>query len=467
MAKKKGGMSQLDMLLGLVCAIFFLDTIPSVATMGWPVITWTLIVGVLFFLTGSLCCAELGARYPDDGGFAGWAARAFGPKMGARIGYIYWACNAVWLSSNATLFVQVLQATFGLELDKVTSTIVNLVVVYTMLAILTLPSKSTTMMYNYGAIVKILIGVGVIVAGVICFTRNGTQANPFSAQELVPTLGAAITFIPALIYNFLGFETTAANGRMENPARDVPRAAIKNVVLVAALYILTSIAMLWALPVGEINITTGVVDQLRFGLGSTGIAGIIVSILGFLYLTVIFLQGMLWVGAPCNTAAVAGETGELPRVFRKRNKAGQPIGVIIISGVMATLMTLASSMISGDAETVFWAIFSCTSLLLIIPYIVNFEAYFRLRKTDTTTPTPYKFPGGKVFSTIAIRIAEFIAIATCVLFVWVPGVPIDMTQFTFVVAGVVVVLGLGEILLKVAEKQRKKAEPEAETEPQA
>ena len=71
MAKKKsgnGGMSQLDMLLGLICAIYFLDTIPSGTNMGWTSITWILIVGALFFFTGSLTCAELGAAYPDDGG---------------------------------------------------------------------------------------------------------------------------------------------------------------------------------------------------------------------------------------------------------------------------------------------------------------------------------------------------------------------------------------------------------------
>ena len=92
MARKKkggsGGMSQMDMLLGLVCAIFFLDTIPSVATMGWASITWIVIVGIFFFFTGSLTCAELGAAYPDDGGFSGWAARAFGPKMGDRKSFV-------------------------------------------------------------------------------------------------------------------------------------------------------------------------------------------------------------------------------------------------------------------------------------------------------------------------------------------------------------------------------------------
>jgi hypothetical protein len=54
-------------------------------------------------------------------------------------------------------------------------------------------------------------------------------------------------------------------------------------------------------------------QTLTAGLGSGGIAGGIVMLLGILYLSVLFIQGMLWVGAPCNTAAVGGDTGELPK----------------------------------------------------------------------------------------------------------------------------------------------------------
>lgn len=448
-------MSQRDMILGIVCAIFFLDTIPSVATMGWASITWLFIVGIFFF-TGSLACAELGTAYPNDGGFAGWCARAFGPKMGARVGYIYWVCNAVWLSSNATLFVQIFQITFGIQLSKFAAVLFNLIVVYAMLAILLLPSKNSKFMYNYGAIVKILIEVALVVAGVICFTRGGDAANPFQPKEMIPTLGASIAFIPALIYNMLGFETSAANGRMENPARDVPRGAVKNGLLVISLYVLTSIAMLWAIPVKDVNITTGIIQTLQAGFGSGGIMGGVVILVGILYLSVLFIQGMLWVGAPCNTASIAGDTGELPVVFSKRNKNGKPVGVIIISAVLATLMTFAANLISGSAEQTFWAIFSCTSLMLLIPYIINFEAYFKLRRTDKTTVRPYVFPSPSWFSVTLVRIAELIAVITCILFVWVPGAPVDVTQLTFVVIGVVVLLVLGEILLKVAEKQRAK-----------
>ena len=40
------------------------------------------------------------------------------------------------------------------------------------------------------------------------------------------------------------------------------------------------------------------------------------------------------------------------------------------------------------------------------------------------------------------------------LFVWTPGVPINMTQLVFVVIGAAVVLGLGVVLMKVAEKEK-------------
>ena len=309
-------------------------------------------------------------------------------------------------------------------------------------------------MYNYGAIAKIAIGIGLVIAGIICFARNGgSKMNPFSLGALKPTLGAALIYIPSLVYNFLGFETSAANGRMDNPARDVPRAAIKNVLIVGALYIVSYTAMLWALPVKDVNITTGIIQTMQAGFGTSGIMGGVVVMAGIVYLSIIFIQGMLWIGAPCNTAAIAGETGDLPKIFTKRNKMVSPSALSVISGVMATLMTLASNLITGSAEDVFWAIFSCTSLLLIIPYIVNFEAYFKLKKTDKETPRPYVFPGPKWLSTLLIRIAELIAIGTCVLFVWTPGVPVNMTQLVFVVIGTVVVLGLGVILMKKAEKE--------------
>lgn len=451
-----GGMSQLDMLLSLVCAIFFLDTIASTATMGWASVTFYIIVGLVFFFPGSLTVAELGSAYPEDGGMAGWIARAFGPKMGARMGYIYWACNALWLSSNSTLFVNVFCQVFNLELSSWANTIFNLAIIWAIVFLLMRPAKGTTAMFNYGAIVKMIIGIGLVVSAIAFVMKNGAPANPPSLAAMKPTLGSSIAFIPALVYNFLGFETASANGTMENPGRDVPKAALKNVILVCALYIVSVSAMLCVLPTDNISIIRGIIDAFRTGLGSSPVVTALIYLVGILFLSVLFIQGMLWVAAPCNTAAVAAETGDLPKVFQKRNKHGQPSNVLIISGFMGTAMTFMGSLMSGSAEEMFWAIFSCTSFLLLIPYLLNFQAYLKLKKTDKTTPRPYVFPGPSWLAVFFTRVGQFIVLATMVLFVWTPGVPLNMTQFLFVVIGVIIVLALGEVLLKVAEKQRGK-----------
>ena len=60
---------------------------------------------------------------------------------------------------------------------------------------------------------------------------------------------------------------------------------------------------------------------------------------------------------------------------------------------------------------------------------------------------------GALASSISHDSHNVIAIGTCVLFVWTPGVPVNMTQLVFVVIGTVVVLGLGVILMKKAEKE--------------
>ena len=70
---------------------------------------------------------------------------------------------------------------------------------------------------------------------------------------------------------------------------------------------------------------------------------------------------------------------------------------------------------SGSAEEMFWSIFSCTSFLLLIPYLLNFEAFLKLRRTDKTTVRPYIFPGPSWFAVLMVRIGEFIILATMFL----------------------------------------------------
>ena len=447
--KAKKGISQFDMLCSLITAIFFVDTIASVATMGFASITWNLIVAVIFFLPGSLTVAELGAAYPDNGGFYSWIKRAFGMMWGARIGWIYWACNSIWISSVATLIVNVFCQVFFLEPPKFVLTIVNIAVIWAIIFMAARPNESAQKLTNFSCIAKFVLGGCLIAAAGFYLMSGNAMANTFSLQAMTPTFGAAIVFIPALIYNFLGFEVACSNAaELENPARDVPKAAMKNCVLVTALYVVTVFAMLVILPVDSISIIGGLVDAYRIGFGGSAFSTGLSYVLGVLFILVLFCQGMMWILSVCRVARESAISGELPATLAKQNKHGAPLGALIVSGLIASSMSIASSFLSGSAEVIFWSIFSCTSFLLLIPYLINFEAYLKLKRTDTKTPRPYTFPGPTWLATVFVRIGELVCLSTMLLFIWVPGTPFDVQTGMFVLLGIVATLGIGEIILR-------------------
>lgn len=319
-----------------------------------------------------------------------------------------------------------------------------------MVFVATRPMDNSQKIINFSAIAKLCLGIGLVIAAILYLMRNDFEfANPITLDRFVPTFGQSIVFIPALIYNFLGFESmSAAGSAMENPGRDVPRAALKNCLLVSGLYIVTVLAMLAIIPIGDISIIQGLVDCFRIGFGNSFVMNALVYGIGAVFVTVLFCQGMMWILTVCRVSAETALTGELPRIFAKTHKNGSPIGSLVIAGFVASAMTLVASSMSGSAEEMFWSIFSCTSFLLLIPYLLNFEAFLKLRRTDKTTVRPYIFPGPSWFAVLMVRIGEFIILATMFLFIWVPGTPFNFKQSMFVLVGIVLTLAAGELITR-------------------
>lgn len=79
---KSKGLKGLDVFLGMICLLFFLDTCSPMAAMGVTAITWAIILMLIFYIPSGLITAELGAAYPDDGGMYSWVKRAYGKRWG-------------------------------------------------------------------------------------------------------------------------------------------------------------------------------------------------------------------------------------------------------------------------------------------------------------------------------------------------------------------------------------------------
>ena len=445
------GLKRIDIVLGLICAVFFIDTVSPVSQMGPAAITWMIIMAALFFFPGSLTVAELGSTYPENGGFYAWIKRAYGKAWGARITWMYWSCNAIWISSVATFTSTVFCQLFIPDVTMLVQNIMNIVLIWLMVFVASRPMKNSTFFINASAVIKLGMAAGMVVAAFAVLSKNGfVPANSMSWADFKPTYGQTLYFLPALIYNFLGFESmSAATSEMKNPAKDVPKAALNNVLIVTGLYIVAVLAMLSIQPIENISLVKGVMDAFMIGFGSSPIMKFVIYTIGLLFVLVLFTQGMLWILTVCRVSAETALNYELPMAFAKMHpKNNTPVGSLILAGLVATSVNIIYGFMSSSAEEMFWTIFSCTSIILLIPYLINFEAFLKLRKEDTTTPRPYTFPGPKGLVTLITRVAQIIILLSILFFVWVPGEPFNMKLGLSVIIGVILTLGAGEIITK-------------------
>lgn len=444
----------LDMTLFTVCAILVMDTLAPSAAIGPSSISWWLITLVLFFIPYGLITAELGTTYPEQGGLYIWVKKAFGEKWAARTTWLYWINVALWMPSVYILFAGMFAQLFFPEMGLWWQILIGIIMTWITVWIGSITLETSKWVPNIGAIIKALIMVVIGVGAFIYAGKNGV-ANDLSFGNILPEWGAGLAFLPVIVYNFMGFELmSSASEEMKNPGKDIPRAIIISGALIAAFYLLGTVGILMALPLGGLGLISGIIDTLRVLLGESGIGGALVMVLGVAALYSFLANMVTWTMGANRTANEAAKEGELPAVFGKEHPVYKtPIGAFIITGIVSTAVMVIYGFMAGSAEDLFWTLFAFSSMVFLLPYLVMFPAFLKLRKIDPDVERPYKVPGGKLFITIMSVICEIFILQAVVFFVYVPGEPIDWAYATPVLIGVILTVIVGEVLIAVGKKK--------------
>jgi len=444
----------LDMTLFTVCAILVMDTLAPSAAIGPSSISWWLITLVLFFIPYGLITAELGTTYPEQGGLYIWVKKAFGEKWAARTTWLYWINVALWMPSVYILFAGMFAQLFFPEMGLWWQILIGIIMTWITVWIGSITLETSKWVPNIGAIIKALIMVVIGVGAFIYAGKNGV-ANDLSFGNILPEWGAGLAFLPVIVYNFMGFELmSSASGEMKNPGKDIPRAIIISGALIAAFYLLGTVGILMALPLDGLGLISGIIDTLRVLLGESGIGGALVMVLGVAALYSFLANMVTWTMGANRTANEAAKEGELPAVFGKEHPVYKtPVGAFIITGIVSTAVMVIYGFMAGSAEDLFWTLFAFSSMVFLLPYLVMFPAFLKLRKIDPDVERPYKVPGGKLFITIMSVICEIFILQAVVFFVYVPGEPIDWAYATPVLIGVILTVIVGEVLIAVGKKK--------------
>jgi amino acid transporter len=443
---------QRDMVLFTVSAILLLDTLTAAASVGAPSVFWWIFLGVIFFIPFALICAEMGCAYPEQGGIYAWIRDGYGGRWASRATWCYWVNTAVWMPAIFILFAGVFKQMFFPELSLGWQIAIGVILTWLAVAVNVVALDVGKWIPNLGAILKVIIFLAII-AGAFVYVQDHGMANPLTFETLKPDWGNSLQYIPAIIYGMLGFElVSAGSDEMRDPARDVPRSILISGVIILVLYLLGTMAVLAAIPAGDINLVEGLIDTLHLFFGGSEVGKLFVLALGIGALFTFFSNGVTW-ALGCNRAAAeAAMEGELPRIFALESKnLGTPIGAAVLMGLVSTFVLIMYGFMSGSNEDLFWSLFAFSAVIFLLPYEGMLMTFVKMRITDPDHPRPYRVPGGLGAARAAAWICFAVLALSIVLFMYTPGEGMEWP----VLAGVIITLAIGEVVIRFSENHKK------------
>ena len=453
-AAKVKKLGAIDLFLGIIMFMLFLDSGTAASAMGINGIIWYVILAVIFFLPMALINAELGSTYPSDGGLYHWVNISIGADNACRTTWYYWLNNALCTASGSIFIMDVicnmLKMLTGIEVSFTVYLGLSCVLAWIFVLVAIRPQHESVLVRNIGGIAKLSIVAALLLCAAVFMVKNGGQsATPISASDFRPTIGAAFVFFPALIYNVVGFDAISAvgGGNIKNPGRDLPRMMILSLIVLVAIYILFTLAMCFITPYEEIDIINGILNC--FVITFPGAFGKALYILiGIVFLYTLLTQQPSWMQAAGYMAIESSKNHELPKVFGTVTKKDAPFGSIILMGIVATVVIVSYGVLAAAAGSsagdLFWTLFSFTNLIFLLPFLLCFSAFIALRKNDKETVRAFRFPGSDGFGIFCARFCQAALIFTMLLFFWVPGQPIDWTTDIALAIGFAIGFGLGE-----------------------
>ena len=233
-------------------------------------------------------------------------------------------------------------------------------------------------------VVTTLIKIIPLFAVVVLVAMRLGGGQPVKPLAPAPITLAGIAGAAALmLFSLTGFESAAVVSTSTNNAEEtVPRATIVGTGLTGAIYFGATLATLLLLPSAVAGASSApFADAIApaLGTGAGGAVALIAAISAFGTCNALLL---LAAGVDQSLAV----PGDLPRFFGKTNKAGVPVGSLLVCAILAALLVLASTSASFVAVYAFIALISTASMLIL--YVACAAAAMKLGVGGTWAAVP-------------------------------------------------------------------------------
>jgi APA family basic amino acid/polyamine antiporter len=309
----------------------------SVGSPFWLLVIW-LLMGTMT-LSGSLCYGELASRFPEAGGSYVYLREIYGRLAGFLYG---WMALLVLDPGLTAAFGVGLAGYAGylVELSPAGKQLLAISVIVFIGLINILGARIGANFLKVLTVLKVGTLLFIILYGFLGGFGNWNNFQPFFA---VPedTFGAFAGGMVGAFFAFAGWwEVTRIAGEIENPERNLPKALTIGVVVITIIYILTSAAFFYLVPISTVTSDETFAAQAGEALfGKTGgvvfAAIVILSVLGTLVAYLMVSPRVYY--AMAKDELFFKSFGEPHPRFRTPHRA------IIIQVLLASILVLSGS----------------------------------------------------------------------------------------------------------------------------
>jgi glutamate:GABA antiporter len=387
-----------DLLLFYLVTGFTVRWIGAAAAAGPSAVVIWLMACLAFYVPLMFTVLELSSRYPNEGGCYVWSKRAFGDFAGFITGWTYWSCNLpyfpglFYFTAATALFIG------GPEWRTLADS--RLYFIGFSLLALTLAAGLNVRglavgkwLHNLGAVGLWVPGLFLMGLGLVAWLRFGS-ATPFTAESLIPSTRLKdIVFWSTIAFSLSGLESASMmSEEIRDPRRNIPQALLIAGVLITGLYILGTVAMLVALPQGQILSLQGFMTAIETASRRMGV-GSLVPVVAALIVVGGLGQAGAWFAAGGRLPFVAGIDRFLPTAFgRLHPRYGSPYVSLLTQAAVAALFILlgqAGTTVKGAYDV----LVSMSIISYFIPYLFMFASLIRLQR-EPASPGVIRVPGG-------------------------------------------------------------------------
>jgi APA family basic amino acid/polyamine antiporter len=314
--------------------------------------------------------SRLSRAFPQGSGPYAYTHNAFGPMPAFLVAWSYWVSCWVGNAALATAGVSYLEPFIPrIGTTPPVSAALVLLFIWLFTAVNCAGVRAAGWVQAVTTALKIMPLVAIAAVGLVAVRPAG-----LTAPAAVPFSFGAVTASATLtIWALLGLESaTIPSGKIENPARTIPRATMLGTVLTAIIYIVVCTTALILVPASQLASSNApLADVARMFWGEAGATLVAlaaaVSVFGA-------LNG--WILIQGEVPHVLARDGIFPRPFARASRANTPIFALVFGSMLVTALVLLNINQATVRVFTFMVLISTSACLVV--YLVCCAALLRL-----------------------------------------------------------------------------------------